>query len=209
MTDKVKASIVVEGANGPTTPAADDILEDRGVLILPDVLANAGGVVVSYFEWVRVCRSTSGRRTRSTRTSTTSSRRRSTRRGRSAKGGTRRACSRLLAAPSCASRRRRQREVCTRNEGRPLPRPGCHLSERARETLVAVAETVPFELGGRHLRRPRARSPLSRVAAGRRDRRGAGVHILRRRGGSPAPPLPGSYVMRHRRRSRASPGFAQ
>ena len=51
--DKVKASIVCEGANGPTTPAADEILEDRGVLVLPDVLANAGGVVVSYFEWVQ------------------------------------------------------------------------------------------------------------------------------------------------------------
>src|SRR5262249_11450123 len=51
--DQVKARIVVEGANGPVTPAADDILEDMGVLILPDVLANAGGVVVSYFEWVQ------------------------------------------------------------------------------------------------------------------------------------------------------------
>jgi glutamate dehydrogenase (NAD(P)+) len=51
--DAVKAGIVVEGANGPLTPGADDILEERGVLILPDVLANAGGVVVSYFEWVQ------------------------------------------------------------------------------------------------------------------------------------------------------------
>ena len=51
--DQVKASIVCEGANGPTTLEADQILEDRGVLVLPDVLANAGGVVVSYFEWVQ------------------------------------------------------------------------------------------------------------------------------------------------------------
>jgi len=49
----VKARIVCEGANGPVTPGADEILEDRGVLVLPDVLANAGGVVVSYFEWVQ------------------------------------------------------------------------------------------------------------------------------------------------------------
>src|SRR5438874_2083130 len=51
--DRVKATIVCEGANGPVTPSADAILEDKGVLILPDVLANAGGVVVSYFEWVQ------------------------------------------------------------------------------------------------------------------------------------------------------------
>jgi glutamate dehydrogenase (NAD(P)+) len=51
--DKVKARIVAEGANGPVTPEADQVLEERGVLVLPDVLANAGGVVVSYFEWVQ------------------------------------------------------------------------------------------------------------------------------------------------------------
>jgi glutamate dehydrogenase (NAD(P)+) len=51
--DQVKASIVCEGANGPVTPEADQILDSRGVLVLPDVLANAGGVVVSYFEWVQ------------------------------------------------------------------------------------------------------------------------------------------------------------
>jgi glutamate dehydrogenase (NAD(P)+) len=51
--DKVLARMVVEGANGPVTPAADLMLESNGILVLPDVLANAGGVVVSYFEWVQ------------------------------------------------------------------------------------------------------------------------------------------------------------
>ena len=50
---KVRAKIVVEGANGPTTPEADAILRQNGVLVVPDILANCGGVVVSYFEWVQ------------------------------------------------------------------------------------------------------------------------------------------------------------
>jgi glutamate dehydrogenase (NAD(P)+) len=49
----VKARIVCEGANGPTTPEADEILRDNGITVLPDILANAGGVTVSYFEWVQ------------------------------------------------------------------------------------------------------------------------------------------------------------
>lgn len=51
--ERLRAKLVLEGANGPTTPAADTILAERGILVAPDVVCNAGGVIVSYFEWVQ------------------------------------------------------------------------------------------------------------------------------------------------------------
>jgi glutamate dehydrogenase (NAD(P)+) len=51
--DSIRARIVSEGANGPTTAEADAVLESNGVFVIPDILANAGGVTVSYFEWVQ------------------------------------------------------------------------------------------------------------------------------------------------------------
>jgi glutamate dehydrogenase (NAD(P)+) len=50
---RIQARLIVEGANGPATPDADRILEEKGICVVPDVVANAGGVIVSYFEWVQ------------------------------------------------------------------------------------------------------------------------------------------------------------
>jgi glutamate dehydrogenase (NAD(P)+) len=53
LAEKLDTKIIVEGANGPTLPEADDVLATRGITVVPDVIANAGGVTVSYFEWVQ------------------------------------------------------------------------------------------------------------------------------------------------------------
>ena len=59
----MSAKFIIEGANGPITPAADEILEANGVTVVPDILANAGGVVVSYSSGCRTCSPSAGRRT--------------------------------------------------------------------------------------------------------------------------------------------------
>ena len=57
--DRIKAQFIVEAANGPTTPEADEVFAKKGITLVPDILANAGGVVVSYFEWVQNIQSVS------------------------------------------------------------------------------------------------------------------------------------------------------
>ncbi len=187
--DKVKASIIVEGANGPTTPAADDILEDRGVLILPDVLANAGGVVVSYFEWVQGLQEYFWKEDEvnsNLHDIVQESLPRDL--GHARAHEDEHAHGRVRAG-------RQPRRRGHDDEG-PLPvaaqvvlyhAPGCHLCERARETLVAVGVDTDFELTEVDITGDaRARGEPPRVAARGRDRRRAGVRLLRGRGGASA-----------------------
>ncbi len=145
--DKVKAAIILEGANGPTTPAGDDILEDRGVLILPDVLANAGGVVVSYFEWVQGLQEYFWKEDE-----VNSNLHDIVQQGVPRDVGAARAAE----DEHAHGRVRLRRDAGGRghHDQRSLPvtkvvlyhAAGCHLCERARETLVAVAADSEFEL---------------------------------------------------------------
>ena len=140
----VKAPIICEGANGPVTPAADEILEDKGVLVLPDVLANAGGVVVSYFEWVQGLQEYFWKEDEvNAKLNDIVDAARSTRPGRP-REQRRRADARGRLRPRRAARRRGD------DHAWPLPvarrsssttREGCHLCERALEQVRGAAAT--------------------------------------------------------------------
>src|ERR1044072_4883674 len=180
--DQVKAQIVCEGANGPITPAADEILEDKGILVLPDILANAGGVVVSYFEWVQGLQEyfwkepevNSKLRDIVTRAFNETWHVYEDREisMRSASYGV--AVGRVSEATVT-----RGLYPCTRRRPRGrLPARGAGARPGAR---VARGAGVRAD-GGRDRRRSRPRGGLSRTDPRRRDRRRAGVHLLRARG---------------------------
>ena len=197
--DKVKAQIIVEGANGPVTPSADEILEDRGVLVLPDVLANAGGVVVSYFEWVQGLQEYFWKETEvNARLNDITTRAfNETWRVHEQSGVSMRMAAYGLAVQRVA-------EATTTQRPLPVTRvtlfaaAGCHLCERARAVLEDVQRRASVRArGGRHRRRPRPRAALPRVAAGRRDRRRARLHLPRPSGGA-RPPPGGSHKLRRK-----------
>ena len=143
--DKVRAKMICEGANGPVTPAADEILEDKGVLVLPDILANAGGVVVSYFEWVQGLQEYFWKEAEVNAKLNDITTRAFNETWVTPRARTRPCASPHTASPSSALPRRPPRAACIRS-GRPLPRAGCHLCERARATLDGLREELGFEL---------------------------------------------------------------
>jgi hypothetical protein len=211
--DRVKASIICEGANGPVTPSADAILEEKGVLILPDVLANAGGVVVSYFEWVQGLQEYFWKETEvNAKLNDIMSRAFEETWGTAEQ----RQLPMRVAAYGLAVQRVAEATItrgiypggngrfphgfpatrdlgsasvyvrCIRGRGRRLPRGGVpSLRKGARAGARAARGARVRAAGGRHHRRPRARSGLSRVAAGRRDRRAEAVHLSHTAGSVP------------------------
>ncbi len=191
---EVKAKVIVEGANGPLTPAADEILESNDVLILPDVLANAGGVVVSYFEWVQ------GLQEYFWKEDEVNARLNEivTPRLRRDLGDLRTARSRCgwrhTGLRSSASPRRRSRAASTPEQVTLLSRAGLLALRAGRGVLDRVG--APYEAVD--ITGDGARGALPRMAAGRRDRRRAGVRLLRRRG-SPAPKTVTNAVLRDNR----------
>ena len=174
---QVKARIVCEGANGPVTPSADEILEDRGVLVLPDVLANAGGVVVSYFEWVQGLQeyfwkeeevnqrlddivTKAFQETLAAQTAAQDEHADGRLRARGAPGRGGDGDARALSLESCV-----------------YTAAGCHLCERALEVVeqVCAGDFERVDIA----RLTGARGGLPRVDSRRRDRRRARVHVLR------------------------------
>ena len=187
--DQVKARVVVEGANGPVTPAADDILESNDVLVLPDVLANAGGVVVSYFEWVQGLQEYFWKEDEVNRAPARHRHPRVRRDARDRRESQDVDADGRLRAGGAARRRgdRDARALSLARARHPLPRAGL-LALRARPCAGrGAAGRARLSLrGGRHHGRPGAGGALPRVAAGGRGRRRACVRLLRRRGSVPS-----------------------